>query len=145
MIASQVIKKIARAWNLKPDTVEKHYVLGWILHGIVKSSIGSSLVFKGGTALSKIHYPSDWRLSEDLDFTLLDDADWNTIIKALSEEVPMIVQKEGRISVSKEKPSHKSQLPSGQDAIRRATRSRNSQNRDEQGDVCWRYWNRTNT
>jgi len=30
------------------------------------------LVFKGGTALSKIYFPKTWRLSEDLDFTVID-------------------------------------------------------------------------
>jgi hypothetical protein len=106
MIAPQVIKKLSREWGPKPDAVEKHYILGWILYGIVKSSIARSLVFKGGTALSKIHYPSDWRLSEDLDFTVLDDIKWETIIKALSDEVPKIVQRDGKISITLRKKPH---------------------------------------
>lgn len=101
MIEPQILRKTARYWNLKVDAVEKHYVLGWILYGISKSSIGNSLAFKGGTALSKIYFPSDWRLSEDLDFTLLDDGtDWDRIIDALSDEVPKIIQKECGMTVS---------------------------------------------
>ncbi|MGI0088378.1 MAG: nucleotidyl transferase AbiEii/AbiGii toxin family protein [Nitrosotalea sp.] len=106
MIASQVLKKLARQWNLNVDAVEKHYILGWILYGISKSSIGKCLVFKGGTALSKIYFPSDWRLSEDLDFTVLDDTKWNAIVQALDQEVPPIVQRKGEITISLRKNPH---------------------------------------
>jgi len=100
MISSQELKKLSREWKLKVDAVEKHYVLGWILYGITTSSIGKGLAFKGGTSLSKIYFPSDWRLSEDLDFTPLDETDWQTIINSLEKEVPQIVKKASDISVS---------------------------------------------
>ncbi|MEW6603112.1 MAG: nucleotidyl transferase AbiEii/AbiGii toxin family protein [Thermoproteota archaeon] len=57
------------------DLVEKDYVLGWILYGICSSSISDKLTFKGGTSLSKVYFPGRWRMSEDLDFTLLDDTE----------------------------------------------------------------------
>lgn len=47
--------------------VEKDYVLGWLLFGLARDK---DLVFKGGTALSKVYFPRMWRLSEDLDFSL---------------------------------------------------------------------------
>lgn len=100
MISSQELKKLSREWKLKVDAVEKHYVLGWILYGISTSSIGKSLAFKGGTSLSKVYFPSDWRLSEDLDFTPLDEKNWQTIIKSLEKEVPSIVKKASDISIS---------------------------------------------
>ncbi|MGI0102707.1 MAG: nucleotidyl transferase AbiEii/AbiGii toxin family protein [Nitrosotalea sp.] len=99
MIQDAIIKKLARDWKLKAEDVEKYYVLGWILFGIQKSSVGKSLAFKGGTAISKVYFPSDWRLSEDLDFTLLDKIDWNTIISALYSEVPSLVQGESGITL----------------------------------------------
>ncbi|GAI08967.1 unnamed protein product [marine sediment metagenome] len=49
-------------------TLEKDYVLSWILIGIAKSKICDMLSFKGGTALKKFYFP-DYRFSEDLDFT----------------------------------------------------------------------------
>jgi predicted nucleotidyltransferase component of viral defense system len=55
----------ARTRNLPLTIVEKDYVLGWLLFGLSRIS---NLVFKGGTALSKIYFPEVWRLSEDLDF-----------------------------------------------------------------------------
>lgn len=54
----------ARERNLNLNIVEKDYVIGWLLFGF---SLINSLVFKGGTALSKIYFPKIWRLSEDLD------------------------------------------------------------------------------
>ncbi|MHB8545785.1 MAG: nucleotidyl transferase AbiEii/AbiGii toxin family protein [Nitrosotalea sp.] len=100
MIEGQVLKKLARDWKLKVEDVEKYYILGWILYGISKSTIGKRIVFKGGTAISKVYFPSRWRLSEDLDFTDLDGVDWNTVIvDALEKEIPEIVQKESGISL----------------------------------------------
>jgi len=60
----------ARERKLNLNIVEKDYVLGWLLFGFSQID---SLVFKGGTALSKIYFPEIWRLSEDLDFSVLDD------------------------------------------------------------------------
>lgn len=58
----------AREKGLNLMLVEKDYVLGWLLFGF---SENNNLVFKGGTALSKIYFPRIWRLSEDLDFSLV--------------------------------------------------------------------------
>jgi predicted nucleotidyltransferase component of viral defense system len=40
-----------------------------VLYALTSSPLGESLVFKGGTALSKLYFPDIWRFSEDLDFT----------------------------------------------------------------------------
>jgi len=58
----------AREKQLNLMIVEKDYVLGWLLYGFAKQS---DLIFKGGTALSKIYFPRIWRLSEDLDFSII--------------------------------------------------------------------------
>jgi predicted nucleotidyltransferase component of viral defense system len=55
----------ARERKLTLGMIEKDYVLGWLLFGL---SGVKGLIFKGGTALSKIYFPRLWRLSEDLDF-----------------------------------------------------------------------------
>ncbi|WP_211194967.1 nucleotidyl transferase AbiEii/AbiGii toxin family protein [Halorhabdus amylolytica] len=49
----------------------KTYVNSWILYAIYQSTLGEHLVFKGGTALSKLYFPDIWRFSEDLDFTAI--------------------------------------------------------------------------
>ncbi|PIV38828.1 MAG: nucleotidyl transferase AbiEii/AbiGii toxin family protein [Candidatus Omnitrophica bacterium CG02_land_8_20_14_3_00__42_8] len=51
-------------------TIEKDYVLSWILIGIAMSGMQDVMSFKGGTALKKVYF-HDYRFSEDLDFTLL--------------------------------------------------------------------------
>lgn len=92
MLSKDDMMKIAGEKKLNPSAVSKDYALGWLLFGISKSSIGNKLIFKGGTALSKVHFPEGWRLSEDLDFTLIDDIDPKTLEKVLKEEVPKIVK-----------------------------------------------------
>jgi len=104
MISPQELRKIAREKKLALDLVEKDYVLGWILFGISSSSISKSLAFKGGTALSKVYFPSEWRLSEDLDFTLLDENNFEELAAVLSNEVPGIVKKASNLSVTLRKP-----------------------------------------
>ena len=72
------------------DIVEKDYLLGWMLFCISGTSLSDSLAFKGGSALSKVYFPLDWRLSEDLDFTLLTDDDMPSVAEKLAEEIPAI-------------------------------------------------------
>ena len=78
-----MIKKIeiltkAKELNLKPDIVEKDYVLNWILAGIAADPVLSkSQIFKGGTCLKKCFF-ENYRFSEDLDFTLTDQETLNS-------------------------------------------------------------------
>lgn len=107
MIQEAVVKKLAREWKVKVEDVEKYYVLGWILWGIQETALKKKLAFKGGTAISKVYFPSSWRLSEDLDFTLVDDIESDAIIEILDKEVPGIVQKTSGITLrrkDKDKP-----------------------------------------
>ncbi|MBW2569404.1 MAG: nucleotidyl transferase AbiEii/AbiGii toxin family protein [Deltaproteobacteria bacterium] len=70
MIDKSEIMDFSREFGLVANTIEKDYVLGWVLAGIFNhSEIGSSWVFKGGTCLKKCYFET-YRFSEDLDFTL---------------------------------------------------------------------------
>ncbi len=61
---------VAREFGLAPNVIEKDYVLGWVLAGILNHlELGPSWVFKGGTCLKKCYFET-YRFSEDLDFTL---------------------------------------------------------------------------
>jgi len=104
MLSPQELRKIAREKKLALDLVEKDYVLGCILYGIYSSRLSNCLVFKGGTALSKVYFPSDWRLSEDLDFTILGENSIEDLVAILTTEVPDIVAKASGISVVLSKP-----------------------------------------
>jgi predicted nucleotidyltransferase component of viral defense system len=71
MISRSEILDFAREFGLSANTVEKDYVLGWLLAGIFNhSDIAENWVFKGGTCLKKCFFET-YRFSEDLDFTLL--------------------------------------------------------------------------
>jgi hypothetical protein len=62
-----------------PEAVlERDYCLAWFLVGLSGSPLRNRLAFKGGTALKRCYF-GDYRFSEDLNFTLLDDAPFETI------------------------------------------------------------------
>lgn len=69
MIEKNEILKMAVGLDLNPDTVEKDYILGWMLFGINQHHEISNWAFKGGTCLKKCFFET-YRFSEDLDFTL---------------------------------------------------------------------------
>ena len=72
MISKGEILDIAQEYSLRPDVVEKDYVLSWLLAGIsAHPALSGTWLFKGGTCLKKC-YLETYRLSEDLDFTLSD-------------------------------------------------------------------------
>lgn len=64
---------MANAFSLKnPETIEKDYVLSWLLWGIYNHETFKKMwLFKGGTSLHKCYFET-FRFSEDLDFTLRD-------------------------------------------------------------------------
>jgi predicted nucleotidyltransferase component of viral defense system len=66
-----------------PESVlERDYCLSWFLAGLSLSPVRDRLIFKGGTALKKCYFP-DYRFSEDLDFTLVEEVPFETIRKDL--------------------------------------------------------------
>ncbi|MDR2868198.1 MAG: nucleotidyl transferase AbiEii/AbiGii toxin family protein [Bacteroidales bacterium] len=74
MIEQKEINKIATQNRVSDRQIEKDYVLSWLLFAISNNKILSkSLVFKGGTVLKKAYF-EDYRFSEDLDFTLIDES-----------------------------------------------------------------------
>ncbi len=78
MIAKQDVLDRAAEWGLRPDVVEKDYVLGWLLAAISQhAECGFKWVFKGGTCLKKCFFET-YRFSEDLDFTLLPEATYSS-------------------------------------------------------------------
>jgi len=73
MIKQAEIHQKAREAGVRDQQIEKDYALSWILKGIAQHEhLSKKMVFKGGTALKKIYFPN-YRFSEDLDFTLLDN------------------------------------------------------------------------
>jgi predicted nucleotidyltransferase component of viral defense system len=74
VISKQDILERAREWQLRPEVVEKDYVLGWLLAAIAQHEESSEhWVLKGGTCVKKCFFET-YRFSEDLDFSLLPEA-----------------------------------------------------------------------
>ncbi len=94
MISKQEIFDVSDQLNLPIVTVEKDYILGWLLAGIYQhAELKNVLVFKGGTCLKKCFF-KNYRFSEDLDFTLIDPK-WlseRKIMHALEEIAGWIFQ-----------------------------------------------------
>ena len=81
---SVLSNRLAKAGRRRiPESVlERDYCLSWFLVGLSRSPLRSRLIFKGGTALRKCYFP-DYRFSEDLDFTLVEEVPFETIRKDL--------------------------------------------------------------
>jgi len=103
------INAVAKKYKLKDTQIEKDYVLSWMLLGISKNPIlSNNLVFKGGTVLKKVYFP-DYRFSEDLDFTLLDNGIMNEDLLAEFEKVYAFLKEEANITLQlKESNTHES-------------------------------------
>jgi predicted nucleotidyltransferase component of viral defense system len=68
--------------RLPERVLERDYCLAWFLVALSASDLGNALAFKGGTALKRCYF-SDYRFSEDLDFTLLEPVELNEILRRL--------------------------------------------------------------
>lgn len=97
MIEPKEINKVAAINRVSDRQIEKDYVLSWVLFAISKNKmLNKALVFKGGTVLKKAYF-EDYRFSEDLDFTLIDEtvtneqilAEFNTLFDFIKEEANM--------------------------------------------------------
>jgi predicted nucleotidyltransferase component of viral defense system len=74
MISKQDILDRAAEWQLRPEVVEKDYILGWVLAALASNpEMRAGWILKGGTCIKKC-YVETYRFSEDLDFSLLPDA-----------------------------------------------------------------------
>jgi predicted nucleotidyltransferase component of viral defense system len=73
VITKQDLLDRAAEWRLRPEVVEKDYVLGWLLAGIATLPMSRLWIFKGGTCVKKCFFET-YRFSEDLDFSLQPDA-----------------------------------------------------------------------
>lgn len=97
MIKPSEIQNKARAVVVRDQQIEKDYILSWILQGVAENeNLAKALVFKGGTVLKKAYF-EDYRFSEDIDFTLLNDKITNNQIFQWFEEIFEYIQEEANI------------------------------------------------
>lgn len=97
MINKFEISRKAKELGLLSSTIEKDYILGWMLIGIQNHpQTKDSWVFKGGTCLKKCFF-NQYRFSEDLDFTLIDpdQVTEETLLPILKEIAEWIYEQSG--------------------------------------------------
>jgi len=68
----KLLRKLAGKYQTPLGTLEKDYALTNLLSVIANFPKLDKIVFKGGTALKKIHF-EDFRFSGDLDFVCFED------------------------------------------------------------------------
>ena len=100
MINKFEISRKAKELGLQASTIEKDYILGWILIGIQNhSATKDSWVFKGGTCLKKCFF-NRYRFSEDLDFTLMDSSQMKEeILRSILTEIALWVYEQSEIEI----------------------------------------------
>ena len=80
---SLLSNRLAKAGRRIPEAVlERDYCLAWFLVALSRTPLRDRLAFKGGTAIKRCYF-GDYRFSEDLDFTLAAEAEFETIRRAL--------------------------------------------------------------
>lgn len=70
--------------RIPESVIERDYCLAWFLTGLSGHPLRQVLSFKGGTALRRCWF-SDYRFSEDLDFTLTREITFKEILAGLDE------------------------------------------------------------
>lgn len=68
-----LIKLTSQVFNVPPNAVRKDYFITLVLENLASSILVESVVFKGGTSLSKCYPKSIERFSEDIDLTYIPD------------------------------------------------------------------------
>ncbi len=97
MIKPGEIQQKARKAGVRDQQIEKDYVLSWILCGVARhDQLSKVLVFKGGTVLKKVYF-ENYRFSEDLDFTLLDETVTDEQVFAWFGDVFMQIREDANI------------------------------------------------
>ena len=97
MIRPGEIQQNARKVGVRDQQIEKDYILSWILYGVSQhEKLSKNLAFKGGTVLKKVYF-ENYRFSEDIDFTLLDNEVTNEQIFKFFDEVFEFVREEANI------------------------------------------------
>src|ERR1700716_3620357 len=104
LIDRREILDFAAQTSLNPHVIEKDYVLGWMLAGIyAHDELANSWLFKGGTCLKKCFFET-YRFSEDLDFTLRNEAHIDeAFLKRVFAEIGAWVYEESGIEIPADK------------------------------------------
>ena len=103
------------------EVLERDYLLSWVLAGIAQVDIlRDTLIFKGGTCLKKCYF-GDYRFSEDLDFSGVDDVPRAEAMKEAVQQACLAAKKlldeYAPVEIVCERYTEKDPHPGGQEAF----------------------------
>lgn len=115
------LQEARRRTALPSYVIERDYLLSWVLAGVGHvPELSRHLVFKGGTALKKCYF-GDYRFSEDLDFSGLEDtptgADMAWSIGQVCEATRMLMEEYAPVSITCRRYEERQPHPGGQEAF----------------------------
>ena len=114
------VRKVARDSGVGQIAVERDYAQSYVLLGIASvPELRESLVFKGGTALRKVHLPG-YRFSEDLDFSAVDAPRGEALLEAVRAAVSAgqaAAQAYGPVTMAVQRARERAPHPGGQEAF----------------------------
>lgn len=82
MISLAEIDRMASYFKVPIDTIEKDYIISWILACLSESKLKNNFIFYGGTAIKRIYF-EDHRFSEDIDLISADRLEKDYILQEL--------------------------------------------------------------
>ena len=105
MISRRELDELHSEWSLAVDVIEKYYVLGWLLGGICAAPGSQFDMGVQGRHLPAQVLVRDLSVSEDLDFTIINDgpeepADLQPILLKLKPLRPAIVSGRRRLALA---------------------------------------------
>ena len=82
MIPLTEINNAANKFQVSAETIEKDYVISWILLCLAKSSLKENFIFYGGTAIKRVYFENH-RFSEDIDLFNTEKMTHDDLLKQL--------------------------------------------------------------
>lgn len=114
------IQDARKASSVEQQVIERDYAQSYVLHGLEETpELRDTLVFKGGTALKKVHF-GRYRFSEDLDFSMVDGptgAALETAIRSAITRAERGVQEIAPVRFTVERYEEREPHPAGQEAF----------------------------
>ena len=115
------LQEARRRLGIPWEVLERDYLLSWILAGVSQvAALGDTLVFKGGTALKKCYF-GDYRFSEDLDFTGLDDVpagdEMERLVNEACDVAVRLLDEYAPVEIVCERYTEREPHPGGQEAF----------------------------
>jgi hypothetical protein len=114
------IQQAATHARVSQLVIERDYAQSYVLLGIARcADLGNVLIFKGGTALRKIHF-GGYRFSEDLDFSSVDSprgAELEKAIRTAVSAAQSAARRYAPVSMTVEHYEERDPHPGGQEAF----------------------------